>query len=222
VDGQGRLTAAASVAIAFPAGGTVTSVALTMPGEFSVSGSPVTAAGTLAATWVSQPANRVHAGPASGAAAVPAFRALVAADLPPVPAQSLTGTAVNVYLGPNQSAGTAATWYVVHLDTVTQDALGEYNAATWTFTPLSTGTYLVDFRATIGAGGTRAIASIWQGTTTEIKRISDSSAIAVGGLCLVNLTAGTGYTFQINPVTPVGASILGGAFYTSLTIRRFY
>lgn len=59
----------------------VTSVGLTMPSIFSVAGSPVTTTGTLAVSLVTQSANRVFAGPASGGAAVPTFRALVAADL---------------------------------------------------------------------------------------------------------------------------------------------
>ena len=63
-------------------GGTVTSVGLSLPGMFSVSGSPVTTAGTLAATLTNQNANVVLAGPATGSAAAPTFRALVAADLP--------------------------------------------------------------------------------------------------------------------------------------------
>jgi hypothetical protein len=62
--------------------GTVTSVALSMPTEFSVAGSPITAAGTLAVAKAVEPPNTVWAGPASGAAAVPGFRALVAADIP--------------------------------------------------------------------------------------------------------------------------------------------
>jgi hypothetical protein len=64
--------------------GTVTSVALTMPAEFSVAGSPVTTAGTLAVSKATQTANKVFASPAMGSAAAPTFRALVAADLPPV------------------------------------------------------------------------------------------------------------------------------------------
>ncbi len=68
-----------------PAGtGTVTSVALTMPSGFSVAGSPVTNAGTLAVSRTTQGANLIEAGPASGAAAVPTYRALVAADIPAV------------------------------------------------------------------------------------------------------------------------------------------
>lgn len=53
-----------------------------MPGIFAVAGSPVTTAGTFTVTFNTQSANVVFAGPASGAAATPTFRSLVAADLP--------------------------------------------------------------------------------------------------------------------------------------------
>lgn len=62
--------------------GTVTSVAQTVPSEFSVAGSPVTTSGTLAISKATQTANTVWAGPTTGADATPAFRALVAGDLP--------------------------------------------------------------------------------------------------------------------------------------------
>lgn len=62
--------------------GTVTSVGLSVPSEFSVSGSPITSSGTLAISKVNQSANAIYAGPTSGGAAAPTFRALVAADLP--------------------------------------------------------------------------------------------------------------------------------------------
>lgn len=62
--------------------GTVTSVALTAPSILSVAGSPVTTAGTLALSLANQNANLVFAGPATGAAAAPTFRSLVASDLP--------------------------------------------------------------------------------------------------------------------------------------------
>lgn len=61
--------------------GSVTSVALSLPAIFSVSGSPVTSSGTLTGTLATQSANRLFAGPTSGSATTPAFRALVAADL---------------------------------------------------------------------------------------------------------------------------------------------
>jgi hypothetical protein len=62
--------------------GTVTSVAMTVPAEFSVAGSPVTTSGTLAVSKANQSANTVFAGPSSGGATAPTFRSLVAADLP--------------------------------------------------------------------------------------------------------------------------------------------
>lgn len=62
--------------------GSVTSVGLAMPADFTVTNSPVTSSGTLTAAYMTQNANVVHAGPASGAAATPTWRALVAADIP--------------------------------------------------------------------------------------------------------------------------------------------
>lgn len=62
--------------------GTVTSVGLSMPGTFGVSGSPVTGSGTLTVSLVNQNANLVFAGPSSGGAAAPTFRSLAATDLP--------------------------------------------------------------------------------------------------------------------------------------------
>lgn len=62
--------------------GTVTSVALSLPAIFTVSGSPVTTSGTLTATLANQTANTVFAGPTTGVAAAPTFRSLVAADIP--------------------------------------------------------------------------------------------------------------------------------------------
>jgi hypothetical protein len=64
-----------------PTTGTVTSVALSVPGFLSVSGSPITGSGTLAVTLATQTANTVLAGPASGSAATPTFRALDVADM---------------------------------------------------------------------------------------------------------------------------------------------
>ena len=61
--------------------GTVTSVGLSLPNIFSVSGSPVTTSGTLTGSLASQTAATVFAAPA-GSAGAPSFRALVAGDIP--------------------------------------------------------------------------------------------------------------------------------------------
>lgn len=109
------------------ASGTVTNIALTVPSRQTVSGSPVTSSGTLAITDNAQSPNIVFAGPSSGSAAVPTFRALVSADLPTVlsnpmttqgdiiyggasgaPARLAPGTSGNVLQ--TNGAGAAPTW----------------------------------------------------------------------------------------------------------------
>lgn len=62
--------------------GTVTSVGVVVPSILTVSGSPVTSAGTITIGLANEVANKVFAGPTSGANATPAFRSLVAADIP--------------------------------------------------------------------------------------------------------------------------------------------
>ncbi len=71
-------------------GGSVTSVGLALPSIFSVSGSPVTTAGTLTGTLATQTNNRVFAGPATGADAAPTFRALQAVDIPNIAESQVT------------------------------------------------------------------------------------------------------------------------------------
>ena len=61
--------------------GTVTSVGLSLPNIFSVSGSPVTTSGTLTGTLATQTTNKVFAAP-NGSTGTPTFRALVAGDIP--------------------------------------------------------------------------------------------------------------------------------------------
>lgn len=94
-DTQGRIAAQLVLAdqnvVAGGGNGSVTSVALTMPAEFTVTGSPISTAGTLAVTKANQNANLVFAGPTTGVPAAPTFRALATADLP-----AGTGTVTSV------------------------------------------------------------------------------------------------------------------------------
>lgn len=69
VDSKGRVTAVTNVVIAAGGSGTVTSVALTLPSFFSVAGSPVTGAGTLAGSYATGlTANQVLGTSAGGSA----------------------------------------------------------------------------------------------------------------------------------------------------------
>lgn len=96
--------------------GSVTSVGLALPSIFSVSGSPVTGAGTLTGTLATQTANIVFAGPSSGGAATPTFRALVAADIPTIAASQVTGA--NLTAASSKVAVTGGTGAVLSAATV--------------------------------------------------------------------------------------------------------
>jgi hypothetical protein len=84
--------------------GTVTSVGLALPNIFSVSDSPVTTSGTLTGALANQNANIVFAGPGTGSAAAPTFRALVANDIPNLDAGKITTGTLPISQG-----GTGAT-----------------------------------------------------------------------------------------------------------------
>lgn len=86
--------------------GSVTSVGLSLPSIFSVSGSPVTSSGTLTGTLATESPNAFFAGPSSGStAATPTFRSLVVADVPTLN-QSTTGNAATATTATNLSGST--------------------------------------------------------------------------------------------------------------------
>jgi hypothetical protein len=67
------------------------SIGVSMPSIFSVSGSPITdLSGTIGVTLNTQSINVVFAGPSSGGAAIPTFRALVSNDIPSLDASKIT------------------------------------------------------------------------------------------------------------------------------------
>ncbi len=105
-------------------GGTVASVQLAMPPEFTVTGSPVTSSGTMAVTKTAQLPNLVFAGPSSGSAEKPAFRSLVAADLPANIAQTGACPANSFVTMVNAGAPTCASPAPATLDQLTDPAGG--------------------------------------------------------------------------------------------------
>ena len=89
--------------------GTVTSVALSDGSStplYTITGSPVTVAGTLTFTLKNQTANTLFAGPTTGAAAAPTFRSMVVADLPTnIPNANLANSSITVTAGTGLSGG---------------------------------------------------------------------------------------------------------------------
>lgn len=93
---------------ATPPGG-VSSVGLALPSFITVSGSPVTGTGTLTGTLATQTANTIFAGPTTGSAAAPTFRAMVSADVVPINlASSANGGVTGNLPTTNLNSGTAA------------------------------------------------------------------------------------------------------------------
>ncbi len=79
-------------------------IALAAPAEFLIAGSPLDGTGgTLTITKAAQSANHIWAGPSTGAAAPPTFRALVDADIPNALSLTMLTVAVDTLLGSNTS-----------------------------------------------------------------------------------------------------------------------
>lgn len=137
-------------------GGTVTSVDLSMPAEFSVSGSPVTGSGTITVTKANESANTVYAGPGSGGAAAPTFRAIVAADVPTLN-QNTTGTASNVTGAVAiANGGTGHTTAYAAKDALTIQGANIASASTTNLAAATGELVIVTGNATINALGTAA------------------------------------------------------------------
>ena len=95
--------------------GTVSSVGLSLPSIMAVTNSPVTTSGTLTGTLTTQAVNAIFAGPSSGAAAAPTFRALTTADIPALSYVTSVAATVPAFLSvsgsPITTSGTLAISY---------------------------------------------------------------------------------------------------------------
>jgi hypothetical protein len=126
--------------------GTVTSVALTAPSFISVSGSPITSAGTIALSLASQTANQVFAAP-NGSNGTPTFRSLVAADIP-----SLTATYLGLSTGGTVSGATTFSGTVAlgSSATATTPALGDSSTKVATTAFVQSQGFLIDAVTSVG------------------------------------------------------------------------
>lgn len=86
-------------------GGTVTSVGISLPSIFTVTGSPVTTAGTITAVFTSQTQNLVFASP-NGSSGLPSFRNLVTNDLPAGIVTNVSVATANGFSGSSSGGST--------------------------------------------------------------------------------------------------------------------
>lgn len=173
-----------------PNPGTVISIGMTVPSIMSVSGSPITSTGTLAVTLATQNMNTIFAGPSTGSAATPTFRALVSADIPSLSYLPLTGGTVSGAL------------------TVT----GDLTVSGSTTTVNSSTLVVADKNIELASGSTTEAAATGGGIT--LHGLTDHTIIYTTGTSSwdfsehVNLV--TGKAFKINNVTVLSATALYG------------
>lgn len=175
--------------------GSVTSVGLTAPPQFAVSGSPITTFGTLNLSWNTQSANKIFAGPSSGTDALPTFRNLTVADLPAftVPFANITSTPTT--LG---GYGITNAYSRIEIDAMT------FNWSRITGTP----TTLAGYGITDAKNGTVTSVQASGGTTGLSFTggpITDSGTLTLGGTLAIT-NGGTGATTAngaLNALLPV-------------------
>lgn len=225
VNAKGLITAASNSTS--PTSGTVTSVALTAPSIFTVSGSPITSSGTLAIGLATEAANLVWAGPASGAATTPTFRALVVADIPALPYQApgnyitaLTGDAAAS--GPGSAAITLATVNSSPgtFGSASASAVVTVNAKGLSTTVTATAIQITESQVTnlvSDLAGKQSIGNYLTALTGDGTATGPGSAVLT--LAAVNATVGSfGSASQVPVVTVNGKGLVTNAVNTSIQV----
>jgi len=171
----------AGVLSATGSGGTITSVTATAPiassGGFTPNISINAAYGDTVNPYAAKTANYVLAGPTSGAAAVPAFRALVAADIPSLPYGSGTVTSVAALtlgttgtdLTSTVANGTTTPVITLNVPTASATNRGALSSADWTtFNNKGSGTVtsVTGTSPVVSSGGTTPAISMPAATTS--------------------------------------------------------
>lgn len=203
------LTPAAAAAAYQPIGTYVTSVGLTAPAIFSVSGSPVTGSGTLALSLATQAANRVFAGPTTGADATPTFRALVAADIPTIAASQVTAPGSDTQLVFNNAGALGASANLAW-DGINFTAYGNIELRDASFTNPESTNLVGQMFAQNGADGGFYFGGYGQGGNAPLVMNGVFAAAPDSGIPAIQLvanggSAGYGSAFGV----PAGWIILG-------------
>ncbi len=130
-----------------------------------------------------------------------------------------------IYMSANQALNSGA-WYKLQFDTERYDNLGEFNTATYQFTPLQSGYYLVMTKATLNPGG---VGTEWR-VAIRINGAEYSSSL--NGLgptfayqqgisdAIVYLTAGQNVSVYGYHNCGVAKNAVGGGNVNELSIQR--
>jgi len=213
--------------------GSVTSVDLAAPASIlTVSGNPITGAGTLTLSLTTQAANTVWSGPTTGAAANPTFRALVSDDIPSLLATKTSDFQSAVSSNTDVAANTAARHVAVTLGTAnglslstqalslalsSTSTVGALSSADWnTFNgKQASGSYITALTSDVTASGPgSAAATIAANAVTNAKAAQMATNTIKG-----NNTGGTANAsdLTVSQVAAMLASQSGSSFITSGT-----
>jgi hypothetical protein len=167
--------------------GTVTSVGLSLPSIFTVTGTPVTTSGTLTGSLATQSANTVFVAPDATSGA-PTFRSLLANDIPNLDASKITSGTLNSARLPSTA------------DTNARVAV-ENNGT------------LVGTRRSLNfiAGSNVTLTITDDSANEEVDITIASTGGGGGGVSSVDVSGGTtGFSFSGGPITSSGTITMSG------------
>lgn len=210
--------------------GSVTSVGLSLPAEFSVTGSPVTSAGDLTAAWATQTTGKAFMSP-NGSTGTPSFRAIAAADFGTAmqPQFSVLGVNATPDTGQGRIYGWGSTGTGVK--GATSSGIGVFGAATTGNAFQGTSSYahaalLNQFVATMAQSTTQPVVNIQRNLTLTggftathpVLRVENVVATASANYGpLIEVKKGSTVVFQVNED---GSASHSGALTVSGTINN--
>ena len=191
--------------------GTVTSVGLSLPSIFTVSNSPVTSTGTLTATLATQTANTIFAGPTTGVAAAPTFRAIVAADIPTLN-QNTTGSAATLTTARTITIGSTGKTFNGSADVSwTLAEIGAYSSANPSGYTNNTGTV-----TTVSVVTANGISATYTNQTTTPAITLSLGAITPTSVNSVVISGSTTPTLAVTGTSSISGSNTGDNAVNSL------